>query len=77
MKISLSHRDRLIQQEENESGLFYWTPAFPQNSYYVYFIRSYVILSEPVFDAHNYPNVWVVWVLLSHFTDGEIEVNRV
>lgn len=39
--------------------------------------RGSVILSEPVFDAHNYPDVWVVWVLLSHFTDEEIEVNGV
>lgn len=43
----------------------------------VLFTQGYVILSETVFDVHNYPNVWVVWVLLSHFTDEEIEVNRV
>ena len=43
----------------------------------VLFTRGYAILSEPAFDAHNYPNEWAVWVLLSHFTDEEIEVNRV
>lgn len=38
--------------------------------------QSYVSLREPIFDAYNYPNVWAEWVLLSHFTDEEIEVNR-
>lgn len=39
--------------------------------------QYYVFLPDPVFDAHSYPKVRAEWVLLNHFTDKEIEVNRV
>lgn len=54
-------------------------PTFLQNLYYKCScnVQASIILPEPAFDAHNYPNVWAGWVLLSHFTDEEVEVNRV